>query len=531
MIADSATGSGFTGAIGYTTSKAEGEERGWRGWASEQLGISEPVDAVQTRNILLDEDPETAAEEMRVTANQNERVQNERYSVSLSYHPDDEPSDREMIRDMDDFLERRGLGEHQAVLAVHRDEDHAHIHATINRVHPESGDLWRDSYDYFENMTVCREIERERGWTRPKRDPSRGRIPDWKQRRFERTGELPFSKEVEAVAGDIFDDAETWNELQRGLAEKGLQVKRKGSGGVVSDGEETGPLSEIAKEWSFNELDDDFPDQFQTYERTEKADRPGDRAEETAGREFGGDQAGDRGTDKADQPSQGRPQGGQEQDPGDRRGQGADGKAHHTDRPSEGRDQRPSTDHAKSSEDLRREGGGAEADSDDRAESAKDRGNHRKPGEQDDLEDRGGNDDRRGRRDGDDDVNPLDYGDAEPLGMDQDETQAPESQGHITHAERLSQRGRRVSDLLLDEKYEQAARTWGRMDPDQAREDWEHFGREDRRKLRKAVEALKASVDDQSSDQSKSQERDKDKDQGKDQSKGGGRGQGGGRSR
>jgi len=115
--------------------------------------------------------------------------------------------------------------------------------------------------------------------------------------------------------------------------------------------------------------------------------------------------------------------------------------------------------------------------------------------------------------------------------MDQDETQAPESQGHITHAERLSQRGRRVSDLLLDEKYEQAARTWGRMDPDQAREDWEHFGREDRRKLRKAVEALKASVDDQSSDQSKSQERDKDKDQGKDQSKGGGRGQGGGRSR
>ena len=91
MIADSATGSGFTGAIGYTTSKAEGEERGWRGWASEQLGISEPVDAVQTRNILLDEDPEMAAEEMRVTANQNERVKNERYSVSLSYHPDDEP--------------------------------------------------------------------------------------------------------------------------------------------------------------------------------------------------------------------------------------------------------------------------------------------------------------------------------------------------------------------------------------------------------------------------------------------------------
>lgn len=119
--------------------------------------------------------------------------------------------------------------------------------------------------------------------------------------------------------------------------------------------------------------------------------------------------------------------------------------------------------------------------------------------------------------------------------MDQGGTQAPESQGRITHTDRLSQRGRKVSNLLLDGRHKQAARTWDRMDPDQAREDWEHFGREDRRKLREAVDALKASVDDQSSDQSKSQERDKDKDQGKDQgkgqSKGGSRWQGGGRSR
>ena len=522
MIADSATGSGFTGAIGYTTSKAEGEERGWRGWASDQLGISDPLDAVQTRNILLDEDPEMAAEEMRVTANQNERVQNERYSVSLSYHPDDEPSDQEMIRDMDDFLERRGLGEHQAVLAVHRDEEHAHIHATINRVHPGSGDLWRDSYDYFENMTVCREIERERGWTRPKRDDSRGRIPDWKLRKAERTDQLPFSKVVEAAAGDIFEDAETWDELQKRLAQKGLQVQRKGSGGIVTDGKETAPLSEVARKWSFNRLNERFPDQFQTYGRTERADRPGDRAEEAADRGFGGDQARDRDTGTAGHPDQGRPREGQKQN-------GGDGGAHHGDRDDERRDHRPEEDRTTGSEDLRREGGGTDADSDDREKSGGDRGRDRKPANQDGQEHGGSDDDRRGGRGGDDDVDPLDYRNAEPLGMDQGGTQAPESQGHITHAERLSQRGRRVSDLLLDEKYEQAARTWDRMDPDQAREDWEHFGREDRRKLREAVDALKASVDDQSSNQSKSQERDKD--QGKGQSKGGSRWQGGGRSR
>lgn len=519
MIADSATGTGFTGAIGYTTSKAEGEEQGWGEWASEQLGISEKADAVQTRNILLDEDPEMAAEEMRVTANQNERVQNERYSLSLSYHPEDEPSDEEMIRDMDDFLERRGLSEHQCVLAVHRDEEHAHIHATINRVHPESGDLWRDSYDYFENMEVLRQIERERGWTRPKRDDSRGRIPDWKIRKFERTGELPFSKEVQAKAGDVFAEAETWEGLQKELAEEGLQVKKKGSGGVVEDGEEQAPLSEIARKWSFNKLNSRFPDRFHTYERTERADRSGDRAEEAADRGFGGDQARDRDAGRADQPGQEGPRKGQKQN-------GGDGEAHHRDQGDERRDQRSEADHAESSEDLRRERGGAETDSGDRAEGAADQGRGRKSEQQDGEEHRSSDDDRSGRRADDDSVEPLEYRSAEPIGVDR-ETQKPESQGRITHADRLSQRGRKVSSLLLDGRHKKAARVWGSMDPDQAREDWKHFGREDRRTLRKAVEALKASVDDQSSGQSRSQERDKDKDHGKDQSKSGGRSRGG----
>lgn len=526
MIADSATGSDFTGAIGYTTSKAEGEERGWTGWASEQIGLSEPADAVQTRNLLFDEDPELAAQEMRVTANQNSRVEKPRYSVSLSYHPEDSPSDQEMIRDMDDFLERRGLSEHQAVLAVHRDEEHAHIHATINRVHPESGDLWRNSFDYYENMEVLREIEQKRGWTRPKRDPSRGRIPDWKLRKFERTGELPFSKEVEAAAGDIFADAETWNELQEGLAEKGLQVERKGSGGVVSDGEESAPLSEIARKWSFNRLNDQFPDRYQTYDRTQGRDRAGDRAEEAANQRSRGDQGEDRPSSRRGQPGQGRDRGGQEQDPGDRRGQGADGEAQHADRPSEGRDQRPSADHTKGGRDFRRERGGAETDSGDRAEGAADQGRGRKSAQQDGEEHRSSHDDRSGRRADDDSVESLEYRSAEPLGVDR-ETQKPESQGRITHTDRLSQRGRKVSSLLLDGRHKQAARVWGSMDPDQAREDWQHMGRADRHKLRKAVEELKDSVDDQSSDQSKSQEKGKDKDQGKDQSKSGGRSRGG----
>jgi hypothetical protein len=277
MIADSQTGSGFAGASKYTTSKAQPETQDWKEWAESKVGIAahEQVDAVQTRNILMEEDPIMAAKEMRVTAGQNERVQKPRYSVSLSYHPDDGPSDQEMMRDMDDFLERRGLDEHQAVLAIHRDEEHAHIHATVNRVHPETGNLWRDSYDYFENMSALREIERERGWTQPKEAVSeeeraeRGRIADWKIRRFERTGKVPFGQEVQTKAGDEFAEAETWRELQGRLSGRGLHVEKKGSGGIVTDGEEEAPLSEVARKWSFNKLDDRFPDEFKAQEAYE----------------------------------------------------------------------------------------------------------------------------------------------------------------------------------------------------------------------------------------------------------------------
>ena len=282
MIADSQTGTKFSSSVGYITDEGRATE-------------------VKTRNVFNEDDPKQAAREMQITADLRERVEKPVYSLSIGYHPEEEISDEEMLEDMEELLERRGLGEHQAVLATHRDKPHPHVHATVNRVHPQSRELWRDSFDRLKNMDTLREIEQERGRISPRdvvseeESEQRGRVADWKLRRFERTGDLPFGQEVQAQAGDAFAEAETWEDLQSSLASHGLHVEEKGSGGVVTDGSEEAPLSEVARSWSFNKLQEQFPDQFRDYERSQREDGRRSRAEKKTERGSGADPGASRG--------------------------------------------------------------------------------------------------------------------------------------------------------------------------------------------------------------------------------------------
>lgn len=416
MIANSQTGASFSGSVGYITSESAGttEEGGVIEKAKKKIGLKEQrVSATKTRNLLFEDDLEAAAKEMQVTANARERVEKPVYSMSIGYHPGDDPTDQEMLRDMEDFLERRGLGEHQAVLAVHRDKEHPHVHATVNRVHPSGEELWRDSFDRLENMSVLREIERERGWTRPEQQEDQGRVADWKLRKFERTGELPFGQEVQAQAGDAFAESESWSELQERLAAQGLQVQKNGSGGRVTDGEESAPLSEVARAWSFNKLDSRFPDHFTAHERTQAADERGGREAAGADRRIEADPLGS----ERDRAEDHEPEGGGRaarsgrSDGDDRGGDGGDrerrrhGKSGRKDVSGEARG--PGDDQERRRRGERSEGGAQEREAE--AVGGVDRETHGHDGP--DL-------------DSDWDT-PLDYGDSDPLSpsVDEDERQ------------------------------------------------------------------------------------------------------------
>ena len=528
-VASSQTGSDVGGLTSYVASKAE---------------------AVDTQNLFGKTEREVKRE-MRLTVKHRSNpggrpLEKPAYHISVSYDPEEEISDEEMLSDMRELLKRRGMGEHQAVLAVHRDKPHPHVHAAVNRVHPQTDELWRNTFDYDRNMEVLREIEQERGRMTPEEDPLRGRIADWKYQKEKRTGEKPFGTLVQEACGDEFAESETWEELQSRLAENGLTIRRKGSGGVVTDREEEAPLSEVARAWSFNKLNSRFSDQFQSYshgfERRNEGERGGDGrgAKEGRGAEGGGQDAEGRGPDAEAEGQQdtGRPgkddRAAQEvsqideSSQGDERGVGQHPKSTERSRGSGDRDtagemedQDPNRDVGGDSHD-----GGVDLSDVDRldiehAEPAVSPSGYgfERGGE---TEDEGGEESETGLSSTEQKGSESDRPDA---GKGPQESRSGGSRpsgskgGGVSQAGgHLSARGRRVSEMLLNGEHEQAVREWARMDDDQQREAWEQFGKDRQNRLRKAVEEQN-----QSSGQSGSQKR-KSQDQSRGQSQGGGQG-------
>lgn len=287
MIAKSNIGSSISGAVEYITTEKESRDSRLDEKEAKRRGLDgERVAAVDTQN-LFHERTEKAAREMETTASMRERLQKNAYHLMVNYHRAEEVTDEDIIGDAKEVLRRRGLGEHQAIMAVHRDRQHPHVHVVVNRVHPTGDHTWNPDHDYFRNMKVLRQIERERGRISPRQARQRReekgtpppRLPSWKQKKFKaeilKSGrseaEVPFALAVRERAGEAFGESETWRELQRRLARRGLQIQRREGGAVVTDGQgREAQLSSVSQGWSYPSLDDRFPDQFQTLEQIQQ---------------------------------------------------------------------------------------------------------------------------------------------------------------------------------------------------------------------------------------------------------------------
>jgi hypothetical protein len=106
-----------------------------------------------------------AAPEMRLTSELSRKVKKPYYHLVLSWHEQEQPSDEQMLAAMTHMLEALGLDEHQAVIGIHHDRSHKHVHAVVNTVHPLSGKAWSKSNDRQKAELACRQIELAQGWT------------------------------------------------------------------------------------------------------------------------------------------------------------------------------------------------------------------------------------------------------------------------------------------------------------------------------------------------------------------------------
>lgn len=251
-------GSGFRGLLNY---------------------IREHASAVAVR---LVQNIETAAREMRAVAGDaNKPV----YHFILSWAALERPTDEQMFQAGDIALSRLGLNENQAVLAVHRNRDHHHLHVEVNVVgfDGKKADL---GHDFLRLEKACREIELKQRWAqdRGKYNPvvntdgsvsleglspyakTGFKLTDGEVGRERRTGQEPL---VEYLKHDeifehieaIFDMSQSWDELQTRLATYGLRYEAKGSGAKlvnISDPKDCCSPSHVDKSWARSKLEARF---------------------------------------------------------------------------------------------------------------------------------------------------------------------------------------------------------------------------------------------------------------------------------
>ncbi|GGH62868.1 relaxase/mobilization nuclease domain-containing protein [Frigidibacter albus] len=120
--------------------------------------------AVLTRVVNLAGEWPDAARQMQYSAGLNPRLRAPACHLVLSWHETERPTDAQMIVAAGEVMSVLGADQHQRVIAVHRDRDHAHVHVVLNRVHPITGKSLSDSHDHARLELACRRIEQRHGW-------------------------------------------------------------------------------------------------------------------------------------------------------------------------------------------------------------------------------------------------------------------------------------------------------------------------------------------------------------------------------
>ncbi|MGI9487639.1 MAG: relaxase/mobilization nuclease domain-containing protein, partial [Geminicoccaceae bacterium] len=85
------------------------------------------------------------------------------YTYSLAWHPEQKPSQAEMLGAAKDTLKALGMEEHQALIVCHNDTAHPHVHVILNRVHPETGLAAKTSQDRLKLSRWAEAYERAGG--------------------------------------------------------------------------------------------------------------------------------------------------------------------------------------------------------------------------------------------------------------------------------------------------------------------------------------------------------------------------------
>lgn len=167
MIAKLTTGNGFSGALKYDL--RDGKLMEMKGALPEQIRVLDAKDVCfdydDDGNMVLD--VKQVAWDFRQQAMGYKGlmpIEKPVYHWALSYHPDDDVTDEQMLEDTEEFLDRMGFSNTQYVVTAHRDRENPHVHVIANIVDNDAKRI--STYKMIDKAhQVAADITKKRGYT------------------------------------------------------------------------------------------------------------------------------------------------------------------------------------------------------------------------------------------------------------------------------------------------------------------------------------------------------------------------------
>ena len=224
------------------------------------------------RGFITDE-PQSQTAEMIALSQEAVRSKDTINHYVLSWREGEQPSPEQVEEAVSIFMEELGVKDHQAIYGLHADTDNLHLHLAINRVHPETLKVVKinNGFDIEAAHKAIARIENAQGWQREQNgryqvlengelgrehiDKDKPRQPAQPKRDMEnRTGEKSAERIAIEDGAPIIKKAQTWEQLHRELAAKGMRYEKTGSGATLFVGDVGVKASSADRDASLSKL-------------------------------------------------------------------------------------------------------------------------------------------------------------------------------------------------------------------------------------------------------------------------------------
>lgn len=195
---------------------------------------------------------EFALKEILFTQSMNTRAKGDKtYHLLISFQDGENPPPEILKKVEEELCKALGYSEHQRLSVVHRDTDNLHIHVAINKIHPTRFTMHEPYYDKNEILPkACELLEKKYGLRvdnhTPKNNQSLANAMN-----MEKAGGMESL--VGWIQRNCLEDmrgAGSWERLHEILNKHGLEIKEKGRGLVITNGEMGVKASTVAREFS-----------------------------------------------------------------------------------------------------------------------------------------------------------------------------------------------------------------------------------------------------------------------------------------